>query len=1779
MLDIPGYTITEKLNESQRSIVYRGNLSEEGRPVIIKVLRAEYPDSRDIARIRHEYEIARELDFEGIVQAFELKKYKNSLVLVFEDFGGISLRQIISLDKEYFRNNIPKFLELALKISQVLGEIHNKKIIHKDIKPHNIIVNERTRDVKLTDFGISTLLEREDQKVGNPYILEGTLAYMSPEQTGRMNRAVDYRSDYYSLGISLYEMLTGRRPFETEDAMEMVHSHIAVEPISPHEGDNRIPQLISQIVMKLLSKTAEDRYQSAYGLISDLQRCVDHLNAGGSLDAPELLEEFTPGKNDVSDKLQIHQKLYGRNEERSELLKAFDRSSLGIREIVLVTGPSGIGKSSLVNELHKPIVYRRGYFASGKFDQYRRNIPFTSLIQAFQELVRQVLTESDESIPYWREKLKMALGVNGRVLTDVIPEVELIIGEQPKVPELPSAESQNRFNLVFQSFIKVFAKKEHPLAIFLDDLQWADYASLGLIKTLVTASDIESLFLICAYRSNEVSSTHPLTLTIDEIRQEGATINSINLGPLTIEQTNELICDTLNYSPEQAKQLAELVYNKTQGNPFFVNHFLQTLHKAGLLKLNQQDGVWEWDFQKVEAQEITDNVVELMAAKIQKLPENTRKVLELAACMGNRFDLKTLSIVNDTSLKKTGEFLQEALLEGLIVPLDHFYKYELEDSEFQETHIPHYKFLHDQVQQATYSLIQEENKKQIHLRIGRLLLNQCRQGTGAERQLDEKIFDIVEQLNVGIELIEDADERLDLIELNLKAGMKAKVSTAYLSAIKHFTVGIEIFPGDHWETNYEIAYKLYIERAECEYLVGNFDIAEKLFDIILENAHSRFEKARIFSMRQVLYVSTGKFDESCRVGIEGLKLFDLIIPDVTDAALLKNSADQEFDDYQKNLGNREISQLMELSEMFDPEQKACMQLLMYLQAYAYNRNLLLFKLIITKMINLSILYGNTDASAFAYVYFGVIFATEYKDYIKAHELGQLALQLNQKSRETSLSCRIKHGFAATINHWRKPIKSNIPILKEAFRIGMESGDKVFSAFSFATMIRDMLLSGESTNVVLQECERTIDYMRKIKFREVFYLQLFLKNVILKLQGDLPGGGPDLDSSQFQEEEALNVWQNAGFTALIGIYHVFKLWTLYLFGEFERALEIAEKSKETIVFNSGLSHVPEHFFYTTLTIAACFPTLPDDKRAYYISEMKKNIAKMKIWADSCPENFDNKFYLMSAEMYRVMGREREAMDFYDLAIDSAHKNSFTNNEALSNELAGNFYLNLNKEKIARPYMRDARYLYLSWGASGKARQLEEFYPYPLSRESGRKDAPEAALNTEQTTFTESGSEILDLDAIVKASQALSGEINLPELLRKMMKIVIENAGAECGFVILEENGKLLIEAEGQLNQADVKIMQKTPVEKAENVSVGMINYVARTGKDVILDDVSREHIFKNDPYILSKQPRSVLCIPIMKQRNLVGVLYLENNLISGAFAPSRLKVLKVLCSQVAISIENARLFASLEDKVTERTQELNVALEELTDKDRIIQQELAIASDIQRGILPEGVNDWRELTVYSTYEPMEMIGGDFFDIMEKDDDLAVYVADVSGHGIPAALITAMAKISFMKAAQSNLHSPRQMFEKVNEDLFNLIKTNEYLTCFFLAMTGDYRVHYCNAGHSPAMLIRYNTGTLHTLYAEGFFIGTFLPPPVPYQEGSVQLEPGDRIIMITDGILEGINLEGEEYGLERFTGSILKYKHETSGEDFKNHILQEFKDFRGANPVMDDVTLIVLERGIS
>jgi len=1491
-----GFEIVCQVFKNSNSVIYRAVRTENNKPVILKVLTDDYPSQRQISKFKHEYGLLCSMDTTVVAKAYGLQKHGNGLVMILEDFQGELLRNSMA-DRRF---TLDEFLRLAIQVAEVLDKIHSVNIVHKNINPSSFLWDQAAEQIKLIDLSLATTLPQEQPQLENPQTLEGELAYVSPEQTGRMNRPLDYRTDFYSLGIVFYEILNGRAPFESTDAMELVHSHIAKHPRPPAEINPDVPPVLADIVMKLLDKNAEDRYQSAFGLKTDLDRCLKQLQETGKTTRFEL------ARQDFSSKFQIPHKLYGREQEVKALLQAFDRIGEGTTELMLVAGYSGVGKSSLVHEIHKPITEKRGYFISGKHEQYQRSIPYYALTQALSQFCRYLLTEPAEILQDWQTRILNAVGNNGQVIIDVVPDLELVIGEQAPLPQVGPQESQNRFNMIFQKFIRAISAEEHPLVFFVDDLQWADAALLNLLKTLLTDKDINHLLIVGAYRDNEVDSAHPLIMTIDELLKENAFANTLKLENLSGEAVNALIVDTLDEESAEVGPLTGLVYEKTQGNAFFLTRFLQSLHEEGLVIYDHAKHKWLWDVAQIQAKQITDNVVDLMSSKIRKFTAETQSILKLASCIGSHFDLQTLSIIYQRDPKDTLACLWITIQEGLILPLDD--NYQLVTTQDAKGVDAHFKFQHDRIRQAAYSLTGDSDRPRLHLQIGRLLLANTR-----EADLEDRLFDIVHQLNKAHDLVAGAEDRLSLAQLNLSAGKKAKDSTAYQAAVNYLASGVSLLGESAWNEHYAVAFELYVEQGECEFLSGNFEHSDRLLALALKNARSNFDKVGIYTIKIAQLSGQGQYHDAVAALTEGLNMFGLNMPTLDQEEALENATASEMALYQENMKGREIGDLDHLPLMQDEGMKACSQML----GTAFDSIVIgypdLVPLYTTKAVNMSLQYGLSPYTPVGYGFFAIVLSGGFKDYARAYEFAALALRLT-RGQQDNLAPKTRvyvYNLYGFFNILREHINTCAEYFRETYRIALESGDYAYSCYALIERTRYVLPL--SIKEFVKATQETIVHCRKVNNQPHLLLGQMYEGFAKNLQGHV--SNTSFDHDDFTEDEFIRTFEKPA-PLLCAIYKRYKLQSLALFNYYEDGLPLVhERATWVAAFGAiDLNLRSDYFLYTGITVAALYPNAQDAEKQAYLEILDECIDENRLLADQCKINFEHAYLILRAEKARIEDHHQEAMLLYDEAVASAGEYGYQCNEALANELAAKFYLGRGTEEIAQTHMRKAHYAYQRWGATAKVKDLEKRYPHLLP-----------ALHADRALDT--SSEKLDLTTIMKAAQTISSEIVLENLLVSLMRIVIENAGAHQGYLLLEKQGELVIEAEGSIDCVEVTVLQSIPLDR-DLVPRSIINYVHRTGKSVVLGDAAMDDRFASDPYIRTTGPKSVLCMPLMKRKQLIGCLYLENNLSINAFTTDRIDVLEMLSSQVAISLENAMFFRELEqaeESLRESEQRLELAL--------------------------------------------------------------------------------------------------------------------------------------------------------------------------------------------------------------------------------------------------------------
>lgn len=1353
-----------------------------------------------------------------------------------------------------------RFLTLAVRISAALAGLHDQSHIHKNLTPEGILVNCESGAVVITDSSLTSALPHAYPPAHGFNVLEGIFVYMSPEQTGRMNRIVDHRSDLYSLGIILYEMIAGVAPFRANDALEWVHCHIARQPLTPGELLPELPEPLSDIIMKLLAKNVEDRYQTAGGLKYDLEITLARLEAG------EKIEAFQLGEGDISDRMLIPQKLYGREQDIATLYGTFERVvNRGNPELIMISGYSGVGKTSLVRELYKPIVRENGLFISGKFDQYKSNIPYATFGDAFRELIRQILTESEERIDVWKNKLQSALGLNGQLIVDIIPQLEVIIGKQPTVMELLPADAAIRFTSLFRKFVGVFTSLEHPLVLFLDDLQWADAASLKLLESIISDGDMKYLLMIGAFRDNEVNPSHPLILTLDSITRNRAPVQTLTLLPLSFTDLGHLLADTFHPHESGFESLSSLIYEKTVGNPFFVTQFLITLHEESLVEFDRMKSVWKWDAGRIHAKGYTDNVVDLMLGKLRKLAPETRQTLQLAACIGNSFDPGTLLSISSISESAVGTALKEAVKERLLL----------------QTTGNCYNFLHDRVQQAAYSLIPDGEQVALHLQIGRLMLT-----AATAEEVDEKVFDIVNQFDRGVDLITDQGERYRIARLNLIAGKKAKASTAYAASLNYLSLGAQLLDEAAWEAEYRLCFEVHQELAEVEYLNSKYDLSRELIERLVTRAATDLERARLYNILIVQYTLLANYPDAITTGREALRLLQVNVPESGFSEALA----AELLRYAGILGSRSIPSLADEPECSDPEKRVCLELLSNMVVPARYTDSTLFALISVFNVNASLQFGPTPKSTVGYSAFGMVLNSALGNFKDAYAFGLVALQLSERFNVLAQKCQASFMLGHYLNQWVRHLKWADATLNDGIQAGLASGEMQWTGYSMAYKLFQPFYRGEKLKLIRNELPSLLFFTRKTVNRWATDTLVGLELALSELAES------DASSEYENEAEFLAECRERRSFGAIGRYAVLKAQIHYLFGRYEEARVSVAMARELGGFFSSSISVAELNFFESLILAALHDDASIEDKTTCLGKIRANQGQMRIWADNCPDNFSHLFMLVEAELARLEWRDPEAMSLYEQSIEAARENGFIQDKGIANELAGRFYRQRGAATAADAYLLQARSCYLRWGADIKVREIDRGNLLPHSEER-------------LATSKELAARIADLDAIsvIKASQAISGNIILSDLIKTLMTVVLENAGAEKACLLLMQGGQMLLAAEARVETGKISVDLENTNSFAGVLPLAMVNYVRRTQECLILEDAAVNELFLSDPYIVQNQPLSILCLPLVRQGSLVGLLYLENSLVSSAFKAERVAILELFGAQAAISLENAVLY--------------------------------------------------------------------------------------------------------------------------------------------------------------------------------------------------------------------------------------------------------------------------------
>lgn len=1481
---LPGYSSLELIFESPRSQVFRARKDRDGQLVILKLLQEDYLERSEIVRYKNQYEILADANLNHVPKILALEKYHNRPMLVFEDSQSYSLRSII--DQKIF--NVPEALQVGMKIADALIEIHSNNIIHKDINPSNILYNAQNGVVEIIDFGISTKLLREHTSRNSNQVTEGSLPYMSPEQTGRMNRFLDSRTDLYSFGITLYEIFTGKLPFVSEDPIQLIHFHIAKRPTAPHDIDKGIPDILSDIIMKLLNKNVEERYQSAWGVKADLKKCAEALDSSG------YVRNFPLGMQDISDQLRITQNLYGREKELGILQQCHDKVVKGEKQAVFIGGYPGTGKSSLTKELAKQISSQNSLFIQGKYEKLKRSVPYSALSEALRELCRSILSEKDYKLNEWKLKIQKVVGDIGQVLLEIVPDLELILGPQKPAPVLGATESENRFIVLFKNFVKIFACEDQPLIMYLDDLQWIDLSSVKLLEKLLHDNELHYFYFIGAYRNKDVGPTHPLAQFMEDMDDSHDKFMKLDLSELNLEQLNQMLADTLHMPRESTEQLSQLVFQKTGGNPFFTEEFLKNLYANKLLFFNPEKGQWAWNLEQIKIAGLTDNVVDLMTERINRLGDKTIEIVKLASCIGASFDMKTLSKVSGENSHYIAKSLHPAIEEGLIIPLGESYRLIELDIHVGEHDIEiEYRFAHDRILQAAYDLIPSRKRKFVRRKVAQTLLE-----IDKKNKRDEHLFNIVNHFNSSLELVHEEKELVELLELNLQAAEKAKNSSAYPLAFEYLNKSYSRVTEGLWNKNYELLLKFCQNACEVSFLSGKHEEMDFFGQLVLEKSSKLLEKIPIYETQ--VQAAIARNDMSAAVE-QGKRILTLLGVNITNNPSILRILWGFGHCWWKLIGVSS-DKIISMPAMVDPLRLARVH-------FQYTLSQCIF-LYMPKQVPLSICdsvlnslkHGIAPTSALAFTNYGIMIAGIFGAYEKGYSYGELGIKLYEKMQTREVEATILVSFNLYLRPWKEPIRGTLPSLIRAYQSGVDSGNVEFAVHGAMGYCYRSFLAGVEIPTVLKDFEKYHDAIKTLDHKGNTYILDLYRQAVFNYSADDQSIVPwRLKGDFYDDDEMCVVHRQNGDAPGLFLTYFMKMMLAYTFEQYELAHEWSNYSKQEFKAGIGTYNGTVFFFYRALTLISRLSKLPSREAKSALKEIRKIYKKFKVWRHFCQENQGQRYLLLKAEMVRLEGKSFQAQQLYDEAIAMARANQFLQDEALGNELSARFHLSENRLTMAIAYMKRARYAYQKWGANRKVMQLESDYPH-LINSLGERHTPGSLATMSSST--------IDITTLKKALLAIAEETIHSRMLEKIISSAIEFAGAQKGVLLLKKDGKFHVEAEGSVDMEIPKILQSIPVEKSDSICVRLINYAQRTLKAIVIDNAMEENdilpALHHESYIINNGVRSILCMPITvggkEAAEVVGLLYLENNRAANSFTAERIETLEIICLSAAGRLE-------------------------------------------------------------------------------------------------------------------------------------------------------------------------------------------------------------------------------------------------------------------------------------
>ena len=1511
-MNLPGYQAVEPVHSGRRHLVLRARRQRDGAGVVLKTAAAGVEQPALAAGIRREHALLVSLGLDGIGEALALEETPAGPALVLRDAGPHSLQRWLG----HRPMEVPIFLDFGAQMARTVAELHRRACLHRDLNPSNFVVGGDGKTLTLVDFDTATRVPGMFHARGVAPDLDGTLPYLAPEQSGRMHRPVDQRADLYSLGVTFYEMLTGTLPFPSSDPAEVVHAHLARLPTPPASVHPAVPRPLSDLVLKLLAKAPEERYQTADALVADVEEARQRWRARGTIGPFEL------GRSDLLEALPIPDRLYGRAGELSQLMSALEAARAGSRELVVIAGPAGVGKSVLAGELVRAAPARA---VCDKFDQQRGNLPYAALVDGFRRFCGDIAGRPAAERARWCQRLAEALGRNAPVVSELVPELGPLVPETPPVPVLGALETETRLHLTFSALVRALAAEARPLVVILDDVQWADSASLKLLQLIVTDPEIGNLMVVTTVRPEEAQTGHPWAATLAAIQSAGGAVRELDLRPLDAEALTALCSDTLARDPDRVRPLAELLLRLTAGNPFFVKRLLRFVHQRSLVSYDLERGEWTWDLPEIETLEVTENVVELMLAAMDELAPGTRRLLGVAACLRGRVDLWLLSAVLAQPGSETTTQLWEAIREGFLVPDEKGRRFGARETDEATAPEASYRFAHDRLRQAARSLLSEQESNQIRLALGRRLRGGLRPDDPPER-----LFEVADLLNAAAHLLTDASERLRLLRLNRDAGARAKAAAAYGPALGYFTRGLDLLESTGGMPERELRFCLLREATECAYLNGQQDLADGLAEAALAAAASPVEQADIYNIRVIACATRPAPEEAIEWGRKGLALFGLVLP----TGDLQAAAGAEFGAITLHLEGRTLDEVLDLPRTDDPRICSCLSLLANLVGPSYIAAPPLFGFLVGRMINLSLQHGNSVYSAFAYAAYGMILAGFQQDYVTAHAFGRLGVDLARRFDDPVQECRTLHVFASFVNHWRAPLKSSLALLRRAIERGLEGGELQFSAYAGSTLVVVTGYSGAALPTLAAEAESSLALALRSHTQAAWDYVIGFRQLVRCLEGRTRERGR-FDDDSF--DEAAHLASASSNAVSVCLYYVARLQAAYLFGDLSDAREMSRAAGGHIGALLGLVPVVEHTFYTSLTLAGLCGTADEAERRELLDGLSAGQAQLAAWAEHSPENYLPKHLIVSGELAWLQGRPAEATELFDRAIDEAHQRGTLQDEAVACLLAARHHRARGHRRHSELYLRAAHETFVRWGASGVAAALEVSHP-ELGSERG------TALPTLPRLSAAVRDDAIDLLSLLKAAETISSEVVMDQLLQRLMGVCLEVAGATRGALVREEEGMLVVRAVGSVAQG-VRCV-RTPHRLSTDIPRRLVELAFANEGPIIVGDVSREPRLADDPCVAASGARAALVIPIRQKAKPVGVLYLENQLVTFAFSPERVRLLSLLSSQIAISLENSLLFEKLNIEVEERRRAEN-SVRFLADAGVLLHQSLDYQATLGR----------------------------------------------------------------------------------------------------------------------------------------------------------------------------------------------------------------------------------------